>query len=80
MSTPPKDGIACDVDVKFDVVFEGRPSDGAHPRIVVFIDPTLWKYYMQKMDLNPESLRWFLLLQQFNFEGSRQRMMNAGPS
>jgi len=53
MSIPPVDGIGCDVDVEFDVVFEGRSSDGAHHRIVVFMDPALWKYYMQKKDLNP---------------------------
>ena len=64
MSMTAMDGIGCDVDV----VFEGGPSDGAHPRIVVFMDLSLWKYYMLKKDLNPESLRWFLLLQQFNFE------------
>jgi len=68
MSMPPMDGIGCDVDMEFDVVFGGGPSDGAHPRISVFIDPALWKYFMLKKDLNPKSLRWYLLLQQFNFE------------
>jgi len=38
------DGIGCDVYVEFDVVFEGRLFDGAHPRIVMFMDPTLLKY------------------------------------
>jgi len=59
MFMPPMDDIRCD----FDVVFEGGSFSGAHPRIVVFVDPALWKYYMQKKDLNPEFLRWFLLLQ-----------------
>ena len=63
MFMPPMDGIGCDVDVEFDVVFESGPSDGVHPRIVVFMDPALWKYFMMKKDLNPESLRRFLLLQ-----------------
>ena len=53
MSMPPMDGIGCHVDVEFDVVCEGGPSDGAHPRIVVFMDPALWKFYMLKKDLNP---------------------------
>jgi len=68
MSMPPMDDLGCDVDVEFDMVFEGRPSDGAHHRIVVFMDPTLWKYFMLKKHLKSQSLRWFLLLQQFNFE------------
>jgi len=62
MYMPPMDSIGCDVDVEFDVVFESGSSDGAHPRIGVFMDPSLWKYFMLKKDLNPESLRWFLLL------------------
>jgi len=41
MSIPPMDGIRCDVNVEFDVVFEGQPSDGVHPRIIVFMDPAL---------------------------------------
>jgi len=30
MSMPPMDGIGCDADVEFDVVFKGRPFDGVH--------------------------------------------------
>jgi len=41
MSMPPMDGIGCDVDVEFDVVFEGGSFDGAHPKVIVFIDPAL---------------------------------------
>jgi len=66
LSMPPMDGIGCDVNV----IFEGRSSDGPHPRIVVFMDLTLWKDLMFKKDLNLETLRWFLLLQQFNFESA----------
>ena len=38
------------------------------PRMIVFVDPKLWTYLMLKKDLNPESLKWFFLLQQFEFE------------
>ena len=37
----PMDGIGCYVNMKFDVTFEGGPSNGAHPRIIVLIDPAL---------------------------------------
>jgi len=63
MFMPPMSGVECDMDVKIEIVFEGGPFDGAHPRIIVFIDPTSWKYFMLKKDLDPESLRWCLLLQ-----------------
>ena len=59
MSMPPMDDIEYDVDVDIDDLFEGEPSDGAHPRIIVFMDPTLWRHFMLKNDLNPETLRWF---------------------
>jgi len=49
-----------DVDVDIDVVFEGEPFDGAHPRMIVVMDPALWGPFMLKKDLNPETLRWFL--------------------
>jgi len=55
------------VEREFDF-YKGGPSDGAHPKIVVYIDHTLWKFFMLKKDLNLESLRWFLLLQEFEFE------------
>jgi len=51
MSIPPIDGVGCNVDVEFDVAFEAGPSDGAHPRIIVFMDHALWKYFMLKKDL-----------------------------
>jgi len=53
MYIPRMDGVECDVDVDTDVVFEGGPSDGAHPRIIVFMGLALWKYFMLKKDLNP---------------------------
>jgi len=68
MSMPPVEGVEYDVDVDINVEFEGGPSDDAYPRIIVIMDLALWKYFRLKKDLNPESLRWFLLIQQFNFE------------
>ena len=52
------------VELDFDF-YEGGLSDGARPKIAVYMDHTLWKFFMLKKDLNLESLRWFLLLQEF---------------
>ena len=68
MFMPPMSGVECDMDVKIAIAFEGGLCDGAHPRIILFMYPTLWKYFMLKKDVNPKSLRWYLLLQQFDFE------------
>ena len=46
--------------------FEFGPYDGDRPNMSVNLDPKLWKLLRSKKDLNPELLRWFLLLQQFN--------------
>jgi len=53
-----------DLDVKLDF----GPYDGDGPRMRVLLDPSLWRTFMFKKDLNPELLRWFLLLHQFDFE------------
>jgi len=53
---------AHELHVEVGIEFQGGPSDGAHPRLIVFVDPELWNYFMPKKDLNPESLRWYLLL------------------
>ena len=53
-----------DLDVKFDF----GPYDGDGPRMSVILDPTLWRTFMFKKNLNLEILRWFLLLHQFDFE------------
>jgi len=60
-------GVEWDINVEIEIVFEGGSSDGPHPRIILFVDPTLRQFFMLKKDLNPESLRWCLLLQQFDF-------------
>jgi len=59
----PMSGVECNMDVEIEIEFEGGPSDGADLRIILLMDPTLWKYFMLRKDLNPESLRWYLLLQ-----------------
>jgi len=51
-----------DLDVNFDV----GPYDGDGPRMGVLLDPSLWRTLRSKKDINPELLRWFLLLHQFD--------------
>jgi len=55
-------------EVDADMKFEFRSYDGDRPKMSVNLDPKLWKLPRSKKDLNPELLRWFLLLQQFNVE------------
>jgi len=68
ISMPPISVIGSDMDVDFGIAFKSRLSDGTHRRIIVLMDPVLWKYFILKKDLNQESLRWYLLLQRFDFE------------
>ena len=63
---PPVSGGLQEVDV--DMKFEFGLYDGDGPKMMVSLDPMLWKFLRFKKDLNPELLRWFLLLQQFNVE------------
>jgi len=63
---PPVSGGLQEVDV--DMKFEFGLYDGDGPKMMVSLDPMLWKFLTFKKDLNPELLRWFLLLQQFNVE------------
>jgi len=62
LSMPPTSGIECDMDVDIEIAIEGGPCNGARPRSILFMDLTLWKYFMLKKDLNLESLRWYVLL------------------
>jgi len=64
---PPRSG-GDELDMDVEIKFEARPSDGAHPRMIVYMDNALWRFFMLMKDPNPESLRWFLLLQEFEFE------------
>ena len=66
MSMPPMSGGVQEVDADFEFKFGLFDGDG--PKIRVLLDPILWKLLRSKKDLNPEPLRWFLLLQQFNVE------------
>jgi len=61
-------GVERDMDVDIEIAFKGGPSNGTRPRITLFIDHTLWKYFMLKKDLHARSLRRHLLLQHFDFE------------
>ena len=46
---------------------EGCPSDGARHKMIVYIDHAIWKFFMLSNDLHPLYLKWFLLLQEFEF-------------
>ena len=53
---------------RLDMEFDFRPYGGDGPKWSVLLDPSLWRFLRTQKDLNPELLRWFLLLQQFEFE------------
>ena len=66
MSMPSVSGGLQEVDV--DMEFDFGPYDGDRPKMSVRLDPKLWKLLRLTKDLNPELLRCFLLLQQFDVE------------
>ena len=66
MSMPPTSGSVPELDVDFGLEF--GPFDGDVLRMIVLLDPSLWRTLMSKKDLNPKTLRWFLLIHQFDFE------------
>jgi len=51
-----------------DIEFGFGPFDSKGPRMTVLLDPSLWRILMLTRDLNPETLRWFVLLHQFDFK------------
>jgi len=53
--------VEFDVHIDFDFS-EGRPSKGALPKFVLYMDQALWQFFMLKKDFNLESLRGYLLL------------------
>jgi len=61
MSMPPMSGGEQEMDL--DVEFDCGLDDGDGPRMSMILDSILWWTFMLKKDLNPELLRWFLLLQ-----------------
>jgi len=48
--------------------FSYRTKPLSFPRPMLGLDPLLWGTLVLKKDLKPETLRWFLLLHQFDFE------------
>ena len=66
MSMPPMGGGVHELDLEFEIEF--GMSSGGGPRMIMLLDPSLWRTLMLKKDLNLEILRWFLLLHQFEFE------------
>jgi len=66
MSMPLMGGGVHELDL--DVEFDFGPYDGDGPNMIVFQDPSLGRTLRSKKDLNPETLRWFLLLHRFNFK------------
>ena len=65
MSMPSMSGGVPELDVDFGLEF--GPFDGDGPRMIVLLDPSLWRTLMST-DLNLETLRWFLLTHQFDFK------------
>ena len=57
---PPMSGGLPELDL--DIDHEFGPFDGDGPRMTVLLDSTLWRALRSKKDLNPETLRWFLLI------------------
>ena len=66
MSMPPMSGGVQEIDVNFK--FEFGPYDGDGPKMSVILDPTLCSILRAQKDINPELLRWFLLITQFDSE------------
>ena len=55
-------------EVDADMKIEFGPYDRDRAKMSVNLDPKLRKLLRSKKDLNPELLRWFLLLQKFKVE------------
>ena len=66
MSMPPISGGVDELDLDFEL--ELGKFDGDGPRMIVLLDSSLRRSLMFKKDLNPEILRWVLLIYQFDFE------------
>jgi len=63
---PPKSGSVPELNVDFELEF--GPFDRGVPSMNVLLDLSLKRTLMLKKDLNFETLRWFLLIHQFDFE------------
>ena len=47
--------------------FGSEPPDGVHYKIILYTNRAIWLYLMLKSNFHPDYLRWYLLLQEFNF-------------
>ena len=69
LSMPRLSGVRHDIGVDLDFgFFEGGLFDGARLKIIIYVDHALFEVFHAKERPQPESLRWFPLLQKFEFE------------
>ena len=64
MSMSPMSEGVHELDLEFEIEF--GLSSGGGPRMIVFQDSSHERTLWSIKDLNPETLRWFLLLHQFD--------------
>jgi len=59
-----------DIEHDFDLGVELRSgsSDGAQYKFILYMDRVKWSRLMAKNDLHPELLRWYLLVNDFDFD------------
>jgi len=67
-SLPPLVGVRSDFHLGVEFGCDGGSSDGVLYKIIMYMDCATWRYLMLKKDLHPIYLRWFPLLQEFEFE------------
>ena len=63
---PPIDDINWDFHI--GVELSSGPFDGAYYKFILYTNHVKWSYLMAKKDLHPKFLRWYLLVQEFDFE------------
>jgi len=60
------DDIEYDLDL--GVELGCGPSDGAPYKFILYTDHVKWSHMMVEKDLHPELLRWYLIVNNFDFE------------
>ena len=66
---PPLGNVGFDLDLEVQFgCYDSRLTDGVHHRMIVYEDHTAWRYLLLKKDLHPLYLKWFLLLQEVEYE------------
>ena len=65
-SMPPIDDIRCDFDL--GIKLSSGPYNGSHYKLILYTDHIKWCHLVLKKDLHLELLRWYLLVQEFDFE------------